>query len=129
MRKRKQSRTSLVAEWIGILLPMQETRVQSPVPEASKCCGATKTMHHNFEPANCNYLTHVLLEAARSKAPSHQLLKPRSLQPVLHNNRSNLNGKPAHCNKEEPPLTATKESPGTATKTRCKQKIKIKNTI
>ena len=35
--------TSLVAQWIGICLPMQETQVLSLVWEDSTCYGATKT--------------------------------------------------------------------------------------
>ena len=31
--KKKNSRTSLVVQWIGIHLPVQSTRVQSPVQE------------------------------------------------------------------------------------------------
>ena len=33
---------------IRICLPMQGTRVQSLVQEASTCRGATKPMYHNF---------------------------------------------------------------------------------
>ena len=90
----KISRTSLVAQWLRIHLPMQGTQVQSLVREDPTCCRATKPVHHNYwacalEPASHNYWTHVL-----------QLLKPPRLQPVLHNKRSHLSEKPAHCNEE-----------------------------
>ena len=41
-------RTSLVVQWLRICLPMQGTRVQSPVREDPTCHGATKPMHHNY---------------------------------------------------------------------------------
>ena len=41
-----------------------------------------------------------------SRAHVLQLLKP-----VLHNKRSHHNEKPGHRDKEQPPLTATRESP------------------
>ena len=37
-----------VAQWIGIHLPMQETRVRSVVQEDSMCHKATKPMYHNY---------------------------------------------------------------------------------
>ena len=51
-----------------------------------------------------------------SRAHVPQLLDPTRLVPVLHNKRSHRN------NKEQPLLTATRESPCTATKTQCSQK-------
>ena len=44
------------------------------------------------------------------------------LDPMLRNKRSHRNEKPAHCNEEQPLLAATRESPRTATKTKCSQK-------
>ena len=41
--------TCLVVQWLGIHLPMQDwTRVQSLVWEDPTCCGATKSVHHNY---------------------------------------------------------------------------------
>ena len=40
--------TSLVAQWIRICLPMQETRIRSLVQEDPTCCGATKPVCHNY---------------------------------------------------------------------------------
>ena len=54
---------------------------------------------------------HVLLG---NQACILQLLSPGALEPALCNKRS-------HCN-EKPPLYATRESPGTATKTQGSQK-------
>ena len=53
-------RTSLVAHWLGIRLPKQETQVQSLVREDPTCCRATKPAHHNYwacalEPTSHNY--------------------------------------------------------------------------
>ena len=44
----KISRTSLVAQWLRICLPMQGTRVLSLVWEYPTCHGATKPMCHNY---------------------------------------------------------------------------------
>ena len=57
------------------------------------------------------------LLSLRSRAREPQLLKPARLEPVLHNERGHCDEKPAHCNKEQPPPTATRESPHAATKT------------
>ena len=46
-RKNISSVTSLVEQWLKICLPMQGTRVRSPVQEDPTCCGATKTVSHN----------------------------------------------------------------------------------
>ena len=43
-----KARTSLVAQWIRIHLPMQGTQVQSLVREDSTCHGATKLEGHNY---------------------------------------------------------------------------------
>ena len=40
--------TSLVAQWLSIRLPMQETWVPSLVREDPTCHGATKPMRHNY---------------------------------------------------------------------------------
>ena len=41
-------RTSLVVQWLRILLPMQGTRVRVLVWEDPTCRGATKPVHHNY---------------------------------------------------------------------------------
>ena len=46
--KRNLYRVSLVAQWLGIHLPMQGTRVGALVQEDPTGCGATKPMHHNY---------------------------------------------------------------------------------
>ena len=55
------SGASLVAQWLRICLPKQETRVQSLVRDDSICCGATKPVYHEhwicaLEARNCNLL-------------------------------------------------------------------------
>ena len=41
-------RTSLVAQWLRIRLPMQGTRVRTLVREDPTCCRATKSASHNY---------------------------------------------------------------------------------
>ena len=58
--KMTYSRASLVAQWLRICLPVQETRVWALVWEDPTCRRATKPMHHNYwacalEPASHNY--------------------------------------------------------------------------
>ena len=89
-----KKRTSLVAEWKRIHLPMQGTWVQSLVWEDSTHPGATETLCHNYgacalEPESGSYWAHVL-----------QLLKTKCSEPVLHNKRSHCDEQPAPCNKE-----------------------------
>ena len=42
--------TSLVVQWLRILLPMQGTQVRALVEEDPTCRGATKPMRHNYKP-------------------------------------------------------------------------------
>ena len=39
---------SLVAQWLGVCLPMQGTWVRALVQEDPTCHGATKPVHHNY---------------------------------------------------------------------------------
>ena len=39
---------SLVAQWLGIRLPMQRTRVRAPVREDPTCRGATRPVSLNY---------------------------------------------------------------------------------
>ena len=95
---------------VVVCLPMQGTRARALVREDPTCSRATKPVCHNYwactlEPASRNY-----------RALMPQLLKPVRLEPVLCNKRSHHN--------EKPPLTATRESPWAATKTKRSQKKK-----
>ena len=47
-KKRNSFRTSLVAQWLRICLPMQGTRVRALVWEDPTCHVATKLMRHNY---------------------------------------------------------------------------------
>ena len=110
---------SLVAQWLRIRLPMQGTQVRALVREDLTCRRATKPVRHNYwayvlEPVSHNYWAHV-----------PQLLKVTHLEPMFRNKRSHCNEKPAHLNKEQPPLPATRESPYAATKTQRSQKFQI----
>ena len=87
-------RTSLVAQWLRICLPMQGTQVRALVWENPTCRGATKPVTHNYwawalKPASHNYWAHM-----------PQLLKPTRLEPALCNKRSHHSEKPAHHNEE-----------------------------
>ena len=46
--KIKKLGTSLVAQWLRICMPMQETQVQALVQEDPTCRGATKPVCHNY---------------------------------------------------------------------------------
>ena len=92
--------TSLVAQCLRICLPMQGTWVRALRREDPTCRGATKPAREPQLPSPCP-----------------QLLKPTCLEPMLCNKRSQCNEKPPYCNKEWPPLAATRESLRTATKT------------
>ena len=45
---KSQIGASLVAQWLGIRLPMQGTRVRAPVREDPTCRGATRSVSHNY---------------------------------------------------------------------------------
>ena len=49
--KNIQGGTSLRIQWIRIRLPMQRTQIRSLVWEDFTCCGATKPVHSNEDPA------------------------------------------------------------------------------
>ena len=104
--RKSEARTSLVAQWLRIRLPMQDTRVQALVWEDPTCHGAMKPVHHNYwacalEPVSHNYWA-CALEPMRHNYWAHvpQLLKPVCLEPVLRNKRSHRNEKPTHRNEE-----------------------------
>ena len=85
---------------------MQGTWVRALGREDLTCRRAAKPVRHNYgacalEPASHNYWAHMpQLLSLHSRAPVPQLLKPVRLEPVLHNKRSHLNGKPMHRNTE-----------------------------
>ena len=47
-RKNLSMGASLVAQWLGIRLPMQGTRVRALVREDPTCRGATRPVRHNY---------------------------------------------------------------------------------
>ena len=61
-------------------------------------------------------------EQLRSHAAT---IEPKCLEPTLRNKRSHCNEKPTHCNKEQPSLVATRESPCEATEDPAQPKIKL----
>ena len=84
---KRKIRASLVAQWLGIRLPMQGTQVQALVREDSTCCGAA-------EPCAPQLLS------LRSRAREPQLLKPVHLEPVLCGGRGHCNEGPVQCSEE-----------------------------
>ena len=44
--EKSKLRASLVAQWLGVRLPMQGTRVRAPVREDPTCCGAAGPVSH-----------------------------------------------------------------------------------
>ena len=44
----KETRVSLVAQWLRVCLPMQGARVQALVWEDPTCRGASRPMSHNY---------------------------------------------------------------------------------
>ena len=94
-------RTSQVAQWIRIHLPMLGAQVQSWVWKDPICHEAKKPVCHNhwdsaLEPLSCNYWA------------CTRLLKPTCLDPVLCYKRSHHNEKPTHHKGKQPPLAAMK---------------------
>ena len=71
---------------VRICLPMQGTRVPALVREDPTCCRATKPVRHNYW--------------AALKSPWATSTEPVCLEPVLRNERSHHNEKPAHHNEE-----------------------------
>ena len=95
--KNMETRASLVAQWLRIRLPMQATRVRALVWEDPTCHGATGPVRHNYW-------------ACASGACAPQQERPRQWEACAPRWRV-------------APLTATRESPGTETKTQHCQKI------
>ena len=80
-----------MAQWLGVCLPMQGTRVRALDREDPTCRGATGPVSHTTEPAR--------------------------LEPVLRNKRGRDSERPAHRDEEWLPLAATGEGPRTEAKT------------
>ena len=89
----RNTRASLVAQWLRICLPMQGTRVRALVWEDPTCCRATRPVSHNS-----------------------RLSEPARVELVLRNKRGRDSERPAHRDEEWAPLAATRESPRTENK-------------
>ena len=81
----EENRTSLVAQWLRIRLPMQGTRVRAPVQEDPTCRGATTPVRHNYracalEPASHNYWARApqLLKACTPACRNYWARTPRA---------------------------------------------------
>ena len=80
---KRRYRASLVAQWLGVHLPMQGTRVRVLVREDPTCRGATGPVRHNYwacalESESHNYWAHMpqLLKPARPRAHAPQRERP-----------------------------------------------------
>ena len=83
--------TSLVAQWLGVRLPVQGTRVRALVRDDPTCCGAAGPVHHNcwvcvLEPMRHNYWARM----PRARAPQ------RGVAPAHRNSRK------AHAQQQRP---------------------------
>ena len=72
---------------------------------------------HGFEPWSGK-----IPHAAEQQSPWATTTEPACLEPVLRNKRGRDRERPAHRDEEWPPLSATRESPRTETKTQHSQK-------
>ena len=68
--------TSLVVQWLRILLPVQGTRVQSLVWEDPTCHGATKPVRHNYWSPRAQVLVGRNYWARTPRALAPQQVKP-----------------------------------------------------
>ena len=102
----KTSWTSLVVQWLRIQLPMQGTRVLSPVWEDPTCCRTVKPVHYNYPPTLWDLPVHYKL------SPSHPQLSPGTTSP------------PSGICPPQPRIAPAlrSESPCTAVKTPCSHK-------
>ena len=95
------SQTSLVAQWMRLCLPMQETQVRSLVWEDPICHGATKLMCHHSRACNSR--------DCKLQLPSR--LQVATTQSECNYQSPHCSEKSAHYKEEWPPLAATRESP------------------
>ena len=107
---------SLVAQWLGVRLLVQGTRVRALVQEDPTCHRATGPVRHDCW-------------ACALEPPSHdswarvpRLLKPAHVEPKLCSGRGHLGERPVHLSEEWPPLAAAGESPRAAKKTQSSHK-------
>ena len=98
-------RASLVAQWLGVHLPMQGTQVRALVWEDPTCRGATGSVCHNCWAC---------------------ALEPAHLDPVLPNGGGHHSERPMHRSKEWPPLASTREKPKCSSEDPVQPKIKNK---
>ena len=80
-------------------LPGQETQVRYLVREDSTCLRATRPMCRNYWACVSQLLK-----------PTFQILNPAHLEPVLCNKKNHRNEQSKHWNRDETPLTTTRQS-------------------
>ena len=116
--------TWLVAQWLRIHLPVQETWVWSLIQEDLTCHRAIKLVHHNYwtcalEPGGRNYSAHML-----------QVLKPCTLESKRSATReATATRSPYITTREWLPLTATSEEPVQQQRPSTAKKLLLKITM
>ena len=118
---RSSSWTSLVAQCIGICLPMQEARIRSLVWEDSTCHWTTKPVYRNYRVYALQPTSHNFWACAP------QLLKPTWLEPVFCNKANHCNEKPARPTKNTPHSPQLEKVHTNAMKTQHSQKKFLNN--
>ena len=69
----RTSRTSLVAQWLRIHLPVPGTQVRALVREDATCHGATKPVSHNYWACALELMSHNYWACVpRAHAPQHE---------------------------------------------------------
>ena len=112
-----------MAQWTRI-----QCRVQSLVPEDSMRLRAAKPAHHSsragaLDPGQRSSRAGALEPGQRSsRAGVLQVLSPRALELVLHNQRTQSNEQPTHHSKEEAPLTTLRGESAHSQRIPCDQK-------
>ena len=118
---RSSSWTSLVAQCIGICLPMQEAWIRSLVWEDSTCHWTTKPVYRNYRVYALQPTSHNFWACAP------QLLKPTWLEPVFCNKANHCNEKPARPTKNTPHSPQLEKVHTNAMKTQHSQKKFLNN--
>ena len=97
-----------MVQWLRVHLPMQGTEVQPLFQEDATCCGATKSIRHNYR-------------VCMPRPVGWQLLKPAYPRAMPCSKRSHCSEKPAHHL-----VAAARDCLHLATKTQSNQNLKNK---
>ena len=107
---------SLVAQWLGVRLPLQGTRVRALVREDPTCRGADGPVRR------CCWACALEPASHSCWAREPQLLKPARLEPGSTTGEATAVRGPCTAMRSGPPLASTWESPRAAGRTQHSQK-------